>query len=120
MRHEPSGFQGHAQGPVQLVRANALLAGAHQVDSLKPKVQLDMACLEDGPDLDGKGLAAGVALVSANAGALALHGAGAIYNTAVRAYTAMRPNARLYELVGRVFVMEMRGGKYGHDVDSLC
>jgi hypothetical protein len=39
------------------------------VDRLKPHMQRNMARLEDGPNLDGEGLAAGIALVDADAGA---------------------------------------------------
>ena len=85
MAHEPSGFQGHAQGTMQLVRADALLAGANQEDRLQPDMQLDVACLEDGADLDGERLAAGIALVGAYAGAFAFQLAAAIDHAAVRA-----------------------------------
>ena len=43
--HEPSGFQGDAHGPMDLVRADALLAGRDEVDGLKPDMQGHMAGL---------------------------------------------------------------------------
>ncbi len=105
--HEPSSFQGHAQCPMQLVRTDALLARAEKEYRLKPDMQLDVACLEDGPDLDGEGLAAGIALVGAYAGTLTLELAAAVNNAAVWANTYVRPNPSLDKCVSRFFVVEM-------------
>ena len=107
MGHEPCSFEGHAQGPVQLVRAYALLAGADQEYSLQPFVHRDMAGLEDGTDLDGEWLAAGIAFVGAHAGALALQLADTLEAAAMWADRAIGPNTRLYEPVGGLFVMKM-------------
>lgn len=107
MAHKPRGLEGNAQGPVQLVRADALLTGAEKEDRLKPDMQLDVARLEYGSDLDGKRLPAGVALVGAYPGALALELVAFVNNAAVRAYTPVGPNAGLDKLIGRFFVMEM-------------
>lgn len=109
MAHEPGGFEGHAQGPVKLVGADALLAGGNQEDSLQPEMQLDVAGLEDGSNLDGKGLPAGIAFVGAYAGALALQLAAAFHGAAVRADTPVGPYAGLDKLVGRFFVVKMGG-----------
>jgi hypothetical protein len=54
MADEPSGFEGATKGPVQLIAAYALLAGAHQKRSLKPLVQFEMAALEYCPLTDGE------------------------------------------------------------------
>lgn len=105
--HEPSGLEGNAQGPVQLVRANALLAGTEKEDRLKPDMQFDVARLEDGPYLDGKRFPAGIALVGAYAGALALELAALVNNATLRANTPVGPNASLDKLIGCFFVMEM-------------
>ena len=107
MAHEPSGLEGNAQGPVQLVRADTLLAGAKKEHRLKPDMQLDVARLEDGPDLDGERLPAGVALVGAYAGALALELVAFVNNAAMRADTPVGPNPSLDKCVSRFFVVEM-------------
>src|SRR3569623_1828993 len=111
VRHEPSGFQGDAEGTVKLVRADALLAARDQVHCLKPKVHGDVRGFKDGADLHGEGLTALVALVSANAGRLALHLADALHTPAMRADRTVRPDARLDISVGGFFVVEVRCGK---------
>jgi hypothetical protein len=116
MRHEPSGLEGNAKGAVKLVTADALLAANHQVDRLHPDVHRDVAAIEDSPDLHGEGLAADVALIDACAGALALHFAHALTLATLRAGRAMRPDACLYESVGRFFVVKVGRGKMGYDV----
>ena len=101
MPHEPRGFQGHAQSPMQLVRADAFLARANQEHRLKPDMQLDVAGLEDGADLDSEGLAAAIALVGAYAGAIALQLAYAVLAGAtVRANGAIGPHAGLDKFIG--------------------
>src|SRR5689334_12837291 len=52
--HEPRGLVGHAQRAVELVGTDTLLAGGHEDDRLYPKVQGDLAVLEDRADLDGE------------------------------------------------------------------
>ncbi|ERP87271.1 hypothetical protein Q669_10935 [Labrenzia sp. C1B10] len=47
MAQEPSRLDRDFQNAGELVRADALLRGTHQVDSLKPLMQRDMAFLED-------------------------------------------------------------------------
>ena len=76
---------------------------------MQPNMQPDVARFEDSPDLDGKRPAAGIALVGAYAGALALQLAAAVYRTAMRANATARPYTSLDKGVGRFFVMEMRG-----------
>lgn len=109
--HKPSGFQGYAEGAVQLVRADALLAGCDQEDGLQPQTQRKWARFKDGPYLDGKRLTAVVALVGAYAGALAAHLADALKAAAMRANGAVRPYARLDKFIGRFFVMKLGLGK---------
>jgi len=67
------------------------------------------ARLKDGSDLDGKRLAALVALANANAGRLALHQSEArlIRVAAMRADRAVRPNARLDVLVSGLLVVKV-------------
>src|SRR5258708_678475 len=107
VRHEPRGLQGNPKGAVQLVRANALLAGSDQKDSLEPQAQRDVAGLKNGADLDGKGLAAVIALVSAYAGTLTAHLAVALHPAPVRAYRAARPDTGFYESVGAFPIVKM-------------
>ena len=106
--HEPSGLEGDAQGSVQLVCADALLGRANKEHRLKPDMQLDVAGLKNGADLDGEWLAALVALVSAYAGALALQLVNSILTcSAMGANRTVRPYTRLYEFVGRFFIMKV-------------
>src|SRR4051812_22462140 len=72
MHQEPSGFHAAIERPLNLSSADALLALANKVDRLQPKMQREMAVLEDRADPHGKGLAAGVALAEARAARLAL------------------------------------------------
>lgn len=53
---------------MQLIRADALLAGRHEENGLQPQVQRNVRGFKDGADLDGEGLAAGVALANADPG----------------------------------------------------
>jgi hypothetical protein len=120
MRNEPRGLESAAQGTVKLVRANALLRGRKQEDRLQPKMHGDVAGFEDSPNLHGEGLAALVALVSANTGALAAHLGDTLYAAAMRAHGAVRPNAGFYPSVGRLFVLQMLGVQKGlHDCSPI-
>ena len=119
MVDEPSGFQGHTEGTVQLVRANPLLAGADQEDRLQPDMKLDVAGLEDGPDFDGEWLAADIALVGAYAGALALQLADAFKGAAVRAYALFGPDPSLDKFICCFFVVEVGFREYGHGFDPF-
>ena len=66
VRHEPSRLVGHAEHPVKLVGAHALLGSAHQVSGEHPLAQRHLRPLEHGSDRDGELLAARVALVDAD------------------------------------------------------
>lgn len=120
VRHEPSGFQGNAKGPVQLVAAKTLLAGTHQVDCLQPDVHGDVAAFKDGAHLHSEGLAALVALVCAYAGRFAAHLGNALALSALGASRAMRPNPRLYIGVGGFFVVQFRAGQDRHGAYFLA
>jgi hypothetical protein len=113
MRQEPCGLQGDAEDAVQLVGAHALLAGTEQMHRLEPHMQLHMARLKDSTDLDGERLAAGVALVDANAGALALQRPALIDDAAVRAWPAVGPQSPLDKPISGFFAVEMCGRKDG-------
>jgi hypothetical protein len=84
-----------------------------QKDRLKPFVHRHVAGLEDGPDLDGEGLAARIALVGAYAGAFALQLAYAAL-LASWANRTVGPHAGFDELVCGFFIVKVGRGKYGH------
>jgi hypothetical protein len=117
VRHEPSGLEGHAQGPGKLVAGDALLAGAKQVHRLKPQVHGDVAVLENSANLDGELLAALVAFPEANPGRLATHLADPVNPAAVRANRAVRPHSGLNPSDSGGFGLHNLGGKdgLGHD-----
>lgn len=114
MRHEPSGLKGDAKYPVKLIAADPLLRRAQQEDRLKPDMQLDVAGLEDGSNLDGEGLAAGIAFIDADTGALAAQRAALADRAAMGANPTVRPNVRLYEGVSGCLVVILGFGKNGH------
>lgn len=112
MGQEPSGLHAALQHPLNLPGRDALLAGAHQVDHLQPQMQGQVRGFEDGPDPDGEGFPAGVALVQALPGGLALQPADVIARrAAMRAERAIGPQGRLDVCESRILVVEMRCGK---------
>lgn len=119
MAKEPSGFHAAPEHALDLVGADALFAGAHQVNDLQPEMQRQVGRLENGPDPHGEGLPAGVALVEAGTGGLALQAAdpSAIRIAAVGAGRAFRPKPRLDVGESGGFVLELRGREdgMGHD-----
>lgn len=114
VRHEPSGFDGDAKSALQLDAADTLLAGAKQVNGLQPRLQLDMAGLEDGAHLHGEGLTAGIALVEADPGGFAAHLADAIRTLAMEAYWSVWPEFALYERICGFFIMKVRDAENGN------
>ena len=113
VRHEPCAFERDTKGTVKLVGADALLARAHQVHRLEPEVQRDVAALKYRAHLDGERLAAGVALVDADASAGALELADPLIALATRADRTLRPDARFDVGIGGLFVMEVQGAENG-------
>jgi len=107
----PRSFHAHAKGALKLAGADAFLRRAHEIHRLKPDAKRRVAVLENGAHLDGKGLAALVALAKPNAGGLAIQLAdlGRVRVAAVRAYRAVRPQKRLNVAIGGGFVVEVRG-----------
>jgi hypothetical protein len=65
--------------------------------------------LENGSDLDSKRLPALVALIDANAGALALHLANPLNPAAMWAHRAFRPNAGFYPSISGCFILKSLG-----------
>src|SRR6185312_11528814 len=121
MGEKPRSLEGAAESAMQLVAADAFLAGRHQKDRLQPMAHGDVAGLENGPDFHGEGLAALVALVGADPGALAFHLGNALGLTALRANSAVRPKPCLDEGVGGCLVVEVFVGKNGfHGAIPLC
>ena len=116
VRHEPSGFESNTQSPVQLIRANALLAGGDQEDRLQPQVHFDVAGLENGSYLHSERLTTLVALVSAYASRFAAHLANALSLFAAWAARAIRPEFGFNKLVSGFFVMKVGFGQDAHDV----
>jgi hypothetical protein len=106
MRHEPCGLEGYPQSPVKLVARNALLGRTHEVCGLKPIVHRHMASLKDGPDFYGERLSTLIALIDANAGALAAHLGNAIDCAAVGTNRAVRPQSGFNPNVSSGFAME--------------
>lgn len=104
---------------MKLVGANALLRSGHQIHRLTPDAQWYMAPLEDGADLDGEWLAALVAFVGADPGALAPHLTNTVNAATVRAHRTFRPNPRLHERAGSFLVVKVRCGNCRHGSRSL-
>jgi hypothetical protein len=80
-------------------------------------MQLDVAGFEDGADLDGKWFAAGITLVDADPGALALQRAAFVHDAAMQAETPIAPHMRLHEGVGVFLAMVL--GSDRTDIDYL-
>jgi hypothetical protein len=121
MPDEPASFEIDAQGAAELVSTETLLAAAHQVHRLQPDVHRHMAFLEDGADFDGERLAAGIALVGTDPGALALQRAALVHNAAMRADAPGGPHNSLDVGIGGLLVAEagfVKNG-LGHDI-SPC
>src|ERR1700733_10409364 len=106
--HEPRSLQGHSEHAPKLIGANTFLAGRYEEDRLQPKVQRNVAVLENGLYANGKGLAAVIALEHAKAGALAVQPANALVATPVLADRAVRPDTGFHECKGRRLVVEVK------------
>jgi len=114
MGEEPRGFQADAKHPLKLAGADTLLAGAHEVDGLKPKMKLEVAILENGPDADSEWLAAGVALAETRTGGLARQPTDLLASSlTMRANRTIGPKLGFYIFEGDFLVMEARSGKNG-------
>src|SRR5690606_20165416 len=107
--HEPSGLVGDLKRAVYLMRAETLLAGAQQVDRLKPLVQRHMAGLEHRADLHRELLAALAALTQARPRRLALQLIDPIDRAAVRAMRTFRPHDAFQLRDGGGLIVEERG-----------
>lgn len=120
----PSGFKAAAEHPLKLAGADAFLAAAKQVDSLKPKAEGKMAVLKDRADTDREGLAASVALAETDPGSLALKASNpaAIGVLTVRANGTVWPKLRFDVSEGRFFVVKPGVGmdRLGHGLAPMA
>jgi hypothetical protein len=126
MSQEPGRLVLHFQNAGQLVGADALLAGNHQVDGLQHFVQRHTGMLEHSADLDGELLAALTALFQAvanNAFRVLQAGLGAhareiidpaSNRSTVRADNAISPKDAFQKLESLGFIVEVRGRENRH------
>jgi hypothetical protein len=113
MGEEPCGFHAAAECALELAGADPLLAAAHQVDSLQPDAERDMAALEHSAHADRERLPARIALVKPGPGGLALQFPDARCFAAMVADRAVGPQLAL-DIGERGFlVVEMRLGYRG-------
>lgn len=107
----PRGFQPATERALKLAGRKAFLAGAEQMDGLKPQPQRKVAILENRSDAHRERLPASVALAQARTGRLALQAAdlGRVRIPAMGARRASRPKLGLDVGEGRVFVVEPIG-----------
>ena len=113
---EPRGFEATAEGAVKLSGRDTLLAGAHQVNRLKPDVQWDMARLENSSHAHREGLTTGAAFPKARARRFALQLGRFVDRTAMRADWPIRPKPTLDIREGGFFAAKLRcvkGGFHG-------
>ena len=124
MAKEPCGFHAALKHTLDLAGADALLAGAKQVDHLQPQMQRQMRGLKDGPHAHGEWLAAVIALVEAHAGGCASHLADArsISVAAVRADRTVRPKLRFDIGESAFFGLELGGIEHrlGHGTSPMA
>lgn len=118
VRQEPGRLVLDLQSAVQLVSGNALLAGGHQDDRLKPPRHGQLGLFEDRAHANGELAAA----LQAEADALLrvrLDRRDALDATAVRANGAVRPDDALNENEGGLLVVEAGEAENGHGVGFL-
>jgi hypothetical protein len=115
MREKPRGFQAAAKHALKLAGRNALLAGAHQMDGLKPQAKREVAVLKNGTHPHRKRLPAGVALAQARTSGFAGQATNLarIGIAAMRASRTGRPKLRFDVFKSRCFVVEPVCGKDG-------
>lgn len=102
MSHEPRALVGDSKLAVNLMRTHPLLASAQQMDCEKPLSQGNVRVFEDRPDLDGKLLAASLALPHTGphlvfAGGFRPDPEGFAHQSAMRADRAIGPKALFQE-----------------------
>lgn len=111
MREEPSRFVSHVQRAVELVRAHAFFAGAHEIERHQPHIQLDVAGLHDRAGHDGEVFAA--LFRAAAVAARALRGVVAADRSALAADTLpARPAKRFDVAAGLGIILKMGGVEF--------
>jgi len=108
--HEPSALERDAQGSMKLICTYTLLRSGHEIDGLKPEPQRNVAIFKDRSHLNRERLAADIALVGSNSGAIAVHFADSFLASTMRADGAIRPQSRLDNFISSVFIVEVMGG----------
>ena len=76
--------------------------------------------LEHRSNLDREGLAAGIALVDADAGRVAVEFAALADDPALGANATIGPQARLNEVIGGLLIVEERAAEGGHSASLNC
>jgi hypothetical protein len=118
MGEKPSGFHAARKHPLDLAGRNAFLAGAHQVNYLKPKMQGQVRRFENSPLPNGELSFTFFAVVKAQASRFALQLVNAllIRVSAMGADWAIGPKLALDIIKRSLFVLKSRGveGGIGH------
>src|ERR1700737_4819029 len=117
--HEPSSFIIDLEGPVHLVRREALLRSRHQAESEKPFVSWDVAAVEDRAHPHSEFTPAWRAPVPAlphSFPAIWLHAIEASADWTIR---AIRPADRLQLNAGRVLIVIAGMGKFDWKLHRL-
>src|SRR5262249_38335335 len=109
VRHEPRRLVSHTENAVDLVAADALLAGTDQVRLQPPLVQRDLGPLENGAHGHGELRTAVSTEPKTGTVRLAVKAAIALCAATVRAYRARRPAQAFKVLAGGFFVAESGG-----------
>lgn len=99
---------------MDLMAADALLAGRQQVRDLKPLVNRNMAAFQNGPDLGRKLPLALQTSLQARPGRLAADSRNPLDSAAMRADGTARPDDAFQLRNGGVFIVEVRGGQDAH------
>src|ERR1017187_3933548 len=110
MKHEPRGTIRNLlavkrlRHPMELERAHALLAGAHEMNRKEPLVERDVRILEDAAHGNGEFVPASTALVQTLARSLTRQLVGVVDFAAMRAHRTFRPALFFKELPRLLFI----------------
>src|SRR5579872_7105474 len=113
MFHEPSGLVAHAEHAVNLMGADAFLAGRHQVNGRPPLRKRNLGALENRAHRDRELLFAIAAIIETGACRFAFNAADLAEASAMRTDRAVRPHKRLDSLASYIVVSESFGLKIG-------
>lgn len=120
LSHEPRRLVGNPQHTLNLLAADALFAGTHQLGEHDPLVKGNLAALKDSAYGHGKLLTAVLALVKAVALGFPLKGIVIVLRSAMGTHRAVRPDDGLQVFAGGGRILEAGKVKNrgGHDVFS--